>query len=170
MEIKKHTLLIIIFSTVFFSNTVLAFNNSDSPSAIQNVPLLDVLKSITEKSGINFKINTDISKTNVKPSILANDWFKTIQNLLVGYNWVVIQEGNQLKNVIISSQNAGYSNEISENPQASFSIMNDTIETNQEETEEIQTQLISKYHNGIYDHRGTTKEVIENTQIFEFKN
>ncbi|WP_347987516.1 reprolysin-like metallopeptidase [Methylomonas sp. AM2-LC] len=70
--------------------------------AIHGQALADTLAHIAQRSGIVFKINTDLSKDIITRSIAADNWNAAIKALLVDYNFTAIQEGENFKTVIIS--------------------------------------------------------------------
>jgi hypothetical protein len=70
--------------------------------AIHGQALADTLVHIAQRSGIVFKINTDLSKDIITRSIAAANWNEAIKALLVDYNFTTIQDGENFKTVIIS--------------------------------------------------------------------
>lgn len=73
--------------------------------AIKNKSLAETLRQVSQRSGIVFKINTDLGKDVVRQSIAAPDWNAAIKSLLAGYNYTVVQDGKNIKTVIITGRN-----------------------------------------------------------------
>jgi hypothetical protein len=73
--------------------------------AVRGKSLADTLAQITQRSGIIFKINTDLGKDAVNQSIAADNWNVAVRSLLVNYNFTTIQESDTIKTVIISGRN-----------------------------------------------------------------
>ena len=67
--------------------------------------LADTLAKVAQRSGISFKISTDLSKDIVQQTIAADNWNDAIKSLLAGYNYSTITENDQLKTVIIIGRN-----------------------------------------------------------------
>ena len=74
--------------------------------------LAETLAQVAQRSGISFKIGTDLSQDVVQQSIAANNWNAAVRSLLTGYNYSAITEGDQIKTVII----IGRTNAAAENP------------------------------------------------------
>jgi hypothetical protein len=68
------------------------------------ISLADSLVQVAQRSGITFKINTDLSKDVVSQSIDADDWNIAVKSLLVNYNFTIIQDRDTIKTVIISGR------------------------------------------------------------------
>lgn len=118
MKTYDKTKLILLSILLTFSGSILAANSQSAGNtellkirdlAVQQISngqnLNEILKQITDRSGITFKINADISNIKVKPNLVSNDWNSTIRSVLVGYNWVAVEENHVLKNVIITGKN-----------------------------------------------------------------
>jgi hypothetical protein len=73
--------------------------------AIRGKSLAETLSQITQRSGIIFKIDTDLHQDVVSQSIDADNWSRAVRSLLANYNFVTIQKSNTIKTVIISSRN-----------------------------------------------------------------
>jgi hypothetical protein len=73
--------------------------------AIRGESLADTLAQVSQRSGINFKINTDLGKDVVSQSITADNWNIAVRSLLVNYNFTIIQDSDTVKTVIISGSN-----------------------------------------------------------------
>lgn len=73
--------------------------------AIRGKPLADTLAQVAQRSGIIFKINTDLGKDVVSQSIAADNWDIAVRSLLVNYNFTTIQDRDTIKTVIISGRN-----------------------------------------------------------------
>ena len=56
--------------------------------AIRGKSLADTLTQVAQRSGIIFKINTDLGKDIVSQSIAADNWSIAVRSLLVNYNSV----------------------------------------------------------------------------------
>ena len=80
------------------------------PSALYQAnrgePLADTLAKVAQRSGIIFKINTDLGKDVVSQSIVADNWNMAVRSLLVNYNFITIQDNDTIKTVIISGRNS----------------------------------------------------------------
>jgi hypothetical protein len=74
--------------------------------AICGKSLATTLDQVAQRSGIVFKINTDLSNDLVSQSIAADNWASAIKSLLAGYNFSTIQDGDMIKTVIISGRNS----------------------------------------------------------------
>ena len=73
--------------------------------AIRGKSLADTLAQVAQRSGITFKINTDLGKDVVTQSIAADNWNIAVRSLLVNYNFTTIQDSDTIKTVIISGRN-----------------------------------------------------------------
>ena len=73
--------------------------------AIQGESLAGTLAQVAQRSGITFKINTNLGKDVVTQSIAADNWNIAVKSLLVNYNFITIQESDTIKTVIISGRN-----------------------------------------------------------------
>ena len=73
--------------------------------AIRGKSLVDTLAQVAQRSGITFKINTDLGKDVVSQSIAADNWDIAVKSLLVNYNFTTIQDKGAIKTVIISGRN-----------------------------------------------------------------
>ena len=73
--------------------------------ATRGTPLADTLAQVAQRSGITFKINTDLGKDVVSQSIAADNWNIAVRSLLVNYNFTIIQDSETVKTVIISGRN-----------------------------------------------------------------
>lgn len=72
--------------------------------AIRGKSLADTLAQVAQRSGITFKINTDIGNDVVSQSIAADNWASAVKSLLVNYNFSTIQDKGSIKTVIISGR------------------------------------------------------------------
>ncbi|MGZ5009260.1 MAG: reprolysin-like metallopeptidase, partial [Methylobacter sp.] len=79
------------------------------PSAVYQVihgkPLAEALSQVARRSGITFKINTDLGKDVVSQSLAADNWESAVRSLLADYNYTTIQDKGLIKTVIISGRN-----------------------------------------------------------------
>ncbi|WP_334181097.1 reprolysin-like metallopeptidase [Methylobacter sp.] len=73
--------------------------------AIRGKSLVDTLAQVAQRSGITFKVNTDLGKDVVSQSIAAENWDIAVRSLLVNYNFTAIQDKGAIKTVIISGRN-----------------------------------------------------------------
>lgn len=86
---------------------------SNQPPAAQNIPptiiyqathgesLRDALNKVANRSGITFKINTDISRDVVAKSVSAENWESAVNQLLDGYNYATVKKGNNIDSIIV---------------------------------------------------------------------
>ena len=70
--------------------------------AVHGQALAETLSAIAQRSGITFKINTELSQEVVNQSIAGDNWEQAIKSLLVKFNYITIQQGDQIKTVIIT--------------------------------------------------------------------
>ena len=81
----------------------------DQPSAvfhaIRGKSLADTLAQVAQRSGISFKINTELGKDVVSQSMATEDWNIAVRSLLVNYNFTIIQDSDTIKTVIVSGRN-----------------------------------------------------------------
>jgi len=70
--------------------------------AAKGQSLAETMTQIAQRSGITFKLNTDLSQEIVQENIAANNWDYAISRLLVNYNFTTIQNNNSIKTVIIT--------------------------------------------------------------------
>lgn len=73
--------------------------------AIRGQSLTDTLAQIAERSGITFKIDTDLGNDVVNRSIAAENWTIAVKSLLANYNFTIIQDKDTVKTVIVSGRN-----------------------------------------------------------------
>ncbi|MEQ1528488.1 MAG: reprolysin-like metallopeptidase [Methylococcales bacterium] len=74
--------------------------------AIKGKPLAEALAQVAQRSGITFKINTDLGKDIVSQTASSDSWNDAVKALLLGYNFTTIEDGNNIKTVIISGRNS----------------------------------------------------------------
>ena len=82
-----------------------SFSNTTVLKSNQGTYLREELDKITTQTGISFTIRFDISKEKLVQSVSAENWNDAIKNVLIGYNWVAIQDGAVLKSIIITGKN-----------------------------------------------------------------
>jgi hypothetical protein len=70
--------------------------------AVQNKSLRDTLAQISQRSGIVFKVDTELGKDVVRQSIAAEDWNAAVKSLLSNYNYLLVTEGKNIKTVIVT--------------------------------------------------------------------
>jgi hypothetical protein len=70
--------------------------------AVQNQSLKDTLAQVSQRSGIVFKIDTELGKDVVRQSIAAKDWISAVKSLLSEYNYMLVTEGKSIKTVIVT--------------------------------------------------------------------
>ncbi|MGD0958460.1 MAG: reprolysin-like metallopeptidase [Methylomonas sp.] len=75
--------------------------------AIHGQLLQETLANVAQRSGIGFKINTDLGNDVVSQSIAADNWSSAVKALLVNYNYTLIQDGDTLKTVIVTGRKNG---------------------------------------------------------------
>ena len=115
-NIVKSAVLAASIAAVLSTTTSYADVNSSldhikvQPSALYQAnrgePLADTLAKVAQRSGIIFKINTDLGKDVVSQSIVADNWNMAVRSLLVNYNFITIQDNDTIKTVIISGRNS----------------------------------------------------------------
>lgn len=80
--------------------------------SIRNQSLTETLKQIAQRSGIIFKIDTDLSQDRVEQSVAAANWQEAIQKILLNHNYSTIEDQGKIKSVIISGhKNDGIDNQ-----------------------------------------------------------
>ncbi|MDD5410973.1 MAG: zinc-dependent metalloprotease family protein [Methylobacter sp.] len=72
--------------------------------AVKNSSLKDTLTQVSQRSGIVFKINTEIGQEVVHQSLAAADWTSAVKSLLSDYNYILVTEGKTAKTVIITGR------------------------------------------------------------------
>jgi hypothetical protein len=92
------------FSTTVNASAKELFTVPPSPvyQVIQKQSLKTALAQVAQRSGIVFKINTDLGKDVVTMTLAANDWSSAVKALLVGYNYVVVTNEGVIKTVIVT--------------------------------------------------------------------
>jgi hypothetical protein len=79
-----------------------------APSTVYQVvekqSLKTALSQVAQRSGIAFKINTDLGKDVVTKTLAAKDWSSAVKALLVGYNYTAVTSGGVIKTVIVSGR------------------------------------------------------------------
>lgn len=79
--------------------------------SIHHQPLADILRQVAQRSGIAFKIDTDLAQDRVEQSISATSWQDAVQKLLSNHNYTVIEDHGKIKTVIVSGhKNDGINN------------------------------------------------------------
>lgn len=71
---------------------------------VKNIPLKQALMQISQRSGIVFKINTDLSKDVLNKNLSANSWSDAIKSLLTDYNYTMINDQGAIKTVLITGK------------------------------------------------------------------
>jgi hypothetical protein len=69
--------------------------------AARGSSLAETLTQVAQRTGITFKINTDLSQDLIQQSIAADNWNTAVKTLLAGYNYSTVAENGNLKTVII---------------------------------------------------------------------
>jgi hypothetical protein len=72
--------------------------------AVQNSSLKDALTQVSQRSGIVFKINTEIGNDIVHQALSAVDWTSAVKSLLSDYNYTIVTESKTVKTVIITGR------------------------------------------------------------------
>jgi hypothetical protein len=103
-KVFKHTLLA---SAMMLSSTVLASElfivpHSTIYQVVQNQSLKTALAQVAQRSGITFKIDTDLGNDKVNQTLSAADWTSAVKSLLVNYNFTLITDGKVLKTVLVT--------------------------------------------------------------------
>jgi hypothetical protein len=93
------------YADVHSSADLIKVQSSAVFHAIRGNSLAGTLAQIAQRSGISFKINTDLGKDVVSQSIAADNWNNAVRSLLVNYNFTIIQDSDTIKTVIISGGN-----------------------------------------------------------------
>lgn len=81
--------------------------------AIHGQSLVETLQQVAQRANITFKVNTDLGNDVVSQSLSAENWPQAINNLLINYNFTTIQNGDNIKSVIITGHKQ---NGVSVNP------------------------------------------------------
>ncbi len=92
------------FADVNASSNPIKIKPSAIYHAVRGKPLPETLAQVAQRSGITFKINTDLGKDVVSQSISADNWTNAIKSLLSNYNYTLNQEGGVVKTVIVMSR------------------------------------------------------------------
>jgi hypothetical protein len=87
--------------------------------AIRGKSLADALAQVAQRSGITFKINTDLGQDVVSQTIAADNWNNAIKSLLTHYNFTTTQQGDTIKTVIITGRNHDAAETVTANTTAS---------------------------------------------------
>lgn len=90
------------------------FKVSPSPvfQSIYGQSLAETLNQVAQRSGITFKIDTDLAQDRVEQTISAANWREAIQKLLSNHNYTVIENRDVIKTVIVSGhKNDGINNQ-----------------------------------------------------------
>jgi hypothetical protein len=72
--------------------------------AVKNSSLKDALAQVSQRSGIIFKIDTQIGQDIVHQSLSAADWNTAVKSLLHNYNYTLITEGKNIKTAIVTGR------------------------------------------------------------------
>lgn len=70
--------------------------------SIQSQSLSTALAQVSQRTGIVFKITTDIGSDVVSKTLAANDWTTAIKSLLVNYNYTIVTDRGVIKTVIVT--------------------------------------------------------------------
>jgi hypothetical protein len=89
-------------SPVIASTDLFAVAPSTVYQSIQKQSLSTALAQVAQRTGIVFKINTDIGSDVVSKTLVANDWTTAIKSLLVNYNYTIVTDKGVVKTVIIT--------------------------------------------------------------------
>jgi len=74
---------------------------------IKNQTLSEVALRISNQTGIHFKFNAAVESDLINKNLVAQDWNNALNQLLVGYNYTIIQERNEIKTVFITGYKGG---------------------------------------------------------------
>ncbi|MGZ5599416.1 MAG: reprolysin-like metallopeptidase [Methylobacter sp.] len=95
----------ISYADVHASTALIKVQPSAVYQAFRGKSLADALQQVAQRSGITFKINTDLGKDIVSQSLAADSWAAAVKSLLADYNYTTIQDKGLIKTVIISGRN-----------------------------------------------------------------
>lgn len=70
--------------------------------SIQKQSLSTALAQVAQRTGIVFKITTDIGSDVVSKTLSAADWTTAIKSLLVNYNYTIVTDRGVIKTVIVT--------------------------------------------------------------------
>lgn len=104
--IKSTFLATAVLSTpvTSFADELFTVPPSTIYQSMQNSSLQEALTQVSRRSGITFKINTEIGKAKVHQSLAATDWNAAVKALLSNYNYTLVLEGKNIKTVIITGR------------------------------------------------------------------
>lgn len=80
--------------------------------------LSDVTLKIAEQTGICFKFNAAVENDLISKKLQAQDWKSALAQLLQGYNYSTIQEGDAVRTVFITGYRGGIKPEAAGEPSA----------------------------------------------------
>lgn len=103
--VKCAILAVSMAASLSTTNSYADVQSSAMYHAIRGKSLADSLAHVAQRSGITFKIDTDLGKDVVSQSIDAENWNIAVRSLLVNYNFTIIQDSDTIKTVIISGRN-----------------------------------------------------------------
>jgi peptidyl-Asp metalloendopeptidase len=95
----------VCYADVHSSADLIKVQPSPIYHAIRGKSLADTLAQVAQRSGITFKINTDLGKDVVSQSLAADNWVTAVRSLLANYNYTTIEDKGLIKTVIISGRN-----------------------------------------------------------------
>ena len=107
-NIIKSAVLAVSIATAFsspvtsFADELFTVPRSAVYQAVQNKSLKDTLAQVSQRSGIVFKIDTELGKDVVRQSIAAENWNAAVKSLLSDYNYTIVAEGKSIKTVIVT--------------------------------------------------------------------
>lgn len=82
-------------------------NTQTISMVFNNQPLSDAIRQIADQTGIRFKYDAPIESDIINKKLEASNWNKALGQLLQGYNYTMIHDGNQIKTVLISGYKGG---------------------------------------------------------------
>ncbi|MGZ4953477.1 MAG: hypothetical protein ACXV8Q_00075 [Methylobacter sp.] len=85
-----------------FATEMFAVAPSAVYQAVRNTSIQTALTQVSARSGIMFKINTEIGKDVVRQNLSATDWETAVKSLLQSYNYTLVTNGKVLKTVIVT--------------------------------------------------------------------
>lgn len=74
--------------------------------------LLDITNQLTGRTGIRFKIDAGMESDIVNQKLIADDWHTALNQLLVGYNYAINEDGHQIKAVMISGRSGAVDEQV----------------------------------------------------------
>jgi type II secretory pathway component GspD/PulD (secretin) len=103
--VKCAVLAVAMAASLSTTNSYADVQSTTIYHAIRGMSLADSLAQVAQRSGITFKIDTDLGKDKVSQLIDAENWNTAVRSLLVNFNFTIIQDSDTIKTVIISGRN-----------------------------------------------------------------